>query len=103
MSYVNAAAVLPENLIREIQKYVDGKVLYIPRRNENALAWGEKNGTRGKLAERNKEIVRRFYSGETVAEISAGLFLSEKRIRGIIREYESSNNQNGGFKNESGK
>ena len=36
MSYVNADEVLPEDLIREIQKYVDGKVLYIPRRSEKA-------------------------------------------------------------------
>lgn len=40
MSYVNADEVLPEDLIREIQKYVDGKVLYIPRRSEKAMGWG---------------------------------------------------------------
>lgn len=46
MSYVNADEVLPEDLIREIQKYVDGKVLYIPRRSEKAMGWGEKNGAK---------------------------------------------------------
>ena len=37
MSYVNAEEVLPEDLIREIQKYVDGKVLYIPRKTVKLL------------------------------------------------------------------
>ena len=100
MSYVNAEEVLPEDLIREIQKYVDGKVLYIPRKSENSVSWGEKNGARDRLAKRNKEIVSRFYSGESIAELGKMYFLSEKRIQGIIHEYESSNNQDGGFNNE---
>ena len=90
MSYVNADEILPEDLVREIQRYVDGKVLYIPRKDENLLSWGEKNGTKDRLAKRNREIVRRYYSGVTVAEIGIMYFLSEKRIRGIIHEYESS-------------
>ena len=79
MSYVNADEVLPEDLIREIQKYVDGKVLYIPRRSEKAMGWGEKNGAKNRLAKRNKEIVSRFNSGETIAELGKMFFLSEKR------------------------
>ena len=99
MSYVNAEEVLPEDLIREIQKYVDGKVLYIPRKIENFVSWGEKNGTRDRLATRNKEIVCRFYSGKSIVELGKMYFLSEKRIQGIIHEYESSKNI-GGFDNE---
>lgn len=90
MSYVKAEDVLPKHLVEEIQKYVDGKLLYIPRKNENSLSWGEKSGTRENLAKRNQAIVNRYYSGETVDELSRGYFLSEKRIRGILREYESS-------------
>ena len=101
MSYVNACEILPENLIREIQRYVDGGVLYIPRKDENLLSWGEKSGTRNRLAKRNREIVSRYYSGVTVAELSIMYFLSEKRIRGIIREYGSAvQEENGEFKNE---
>lgn len=90
MSYVNADEILPEDLVREIQRYVDGKVLYIPRKDENLLSWGEKNGTKDRLAKRNREIVSRYYSGVTVAELGIMYFLSEKRIRGVIHEYESS-------------
>ena len=31
MKYINAAEILPEQLLKELQKYVDGKVLYIPK------------------------------------------------------------------------
>ena len=54
MSYVNADKILPEDLIREIQRYVDGKAVYIPRKDENMLSWGEKSGIKDKLAKRNK-------------------------------------------------
>ena len=65
------------------------------------LSWGEKNGTKVKLAERNQMIVNRFYSGETITELSQAYYLSEKRIQGIIHEYESSKRENeGGFKDE---
>ena len=101
MSYVNAEDVLPKNLVQEIQKYVDGKLIYIPRKDENSLSWGEKNGTKEKLAERNQTIVNSYYSGQTITELSKLYYLSEKRIQGIIHEYESSKKENdGGFKSE---
>lgn len=101
MSYINAEDVLPQTLIEEIQKYIDGQLIYVPRKNENVLSWGEKNGTRLKLAERNQMIVSRFYSGETITELSEVYYLSEKRIRGIIYEYESSRKEkDGGFISE---
>ena len=96
MSYINAEEVLPKNLIEEIQKYIDGQLMYIPRKNENVLSWGEKNGTKVKLAERNQMIVNRFYSGETITELSRAYYLSEKRIQGIIHEYESLKKENDG-------
>ena len=96
MSNVNAKDVLPEKLVKEIQKYIDGQLIYIPRKSENSLLWGEKNGTKEKLAERNQMIVNRYYSGQTIAELSEVYFLSEKRIRGIIHEYESSKRENDG-------
>lgn len=99
MSYINAEEVLPKDLIEEIQKYIDGQLMYIPRKNKNALSWGEKNGTKEKLAERNQMIVNRFYSGETITELGQAYYLSEKRIQGIIHEYESSG-KDGGFTSE---
>ena len=71
MSYVNAEDVLPKILVKEIQKYVDGQLIYIPRKNENSLSWGEKNGTKEKMAERNQTIVKNYYSGYNIEELSA--------------------------------
>lgn len=31
MKYINAAEILPEELLKEIQTYIDGGVLYIPK------------------------------------------------------------------------
>lgn len=90
MSYVNAEDVLPQSLIEEIQKYVDGGLLYVPRKETKAFSWGEKSGARDRMAKRNQEIVSRYYQGETISNLSEVYFLSEKRIRGIICEYESS-------------
>ncbi len=101
MSYVNADDVLPEYLVKEIQRYIDGQLIYISRKDENAKSWGEKSGIRDKMAERNREIVELYYSGKTVADLCDLFFLSEKRIRGIIRKYGSSTQEdNGGFKDE---
>jgi len=93
MSYIKAEDVLPKHLVEEIQSYVDGKLLYIPRKNENSFSWGEKSGTKEKLAKRNQAIVERFRKGETVEKLSREYFLSEKRIRGILREHEPSENK----------
>lgn len=90
MSYVNAEDVLPKHLVEEIQKYVDGQLLYIPRKMENSLAWGEKKGTKEELLKRNQEIIDYYKDGHTVEELSKLFFLSEKRIRGIIHDFETS-------------
>ena len=98
MSYINATDILPKVLVEEIQRYVDGQLLYIPRKNENSLSWGEKNGTKEKLANRNQKIVNRYYSGQTIEELSKVYYLFEKRIQGIIHEYESSKRENDGWR-----
>lgn len=99
MSYINAENVLPRKLVEEIQKYVDGQLLYIPRKNGSTLSWGEKNGTKEKLAERNQTILNRYALGQTVEELSKAFCLSEKRILGILHE-SSNKEKDGGFGDE---
>ena len=36
MRYVKAGDILPEELLLELQRYVDGAYLYVPRKQENA-------------------------------------------------------------------
>ena len=38
MSYKKAAQILPDELIRQIQQYVDGEAIYIPRSDERRRA-----------------------------------------------------------------
>ena len=56
MPYLKAEEHLPSELIKEIQKYISGAQIYIPGIAENRLHWGEKNGTRKILENRNKTI-----------------------------------------------
>ncbi|MBU5590170.1 hypothetical protein KQI89_00170 [Clostridium sp. MSJ-4] len=85
MAYIKAQNVLPEEIIKLIQEYVDGEYLYIPRKNGNEKSWGEKNGTRSILKERNNEILKKYLRGITVTELANEYYLSEKSIRRIIR------------------
>ena len=78
MSYVKAENVLPKHLVEEIQKYVDGKLLYIPRKNENSFSWGEKSGTRERLAKRNQTIVDHYNAGKTVEILSDAVLACEE-------------------------
>lgn len=84
MKYEKAQEVLPEELVKIIQKYVDGKYLYIPRKNENHKAWGENSGIRTSLKVRNNEIYQKYLSGATINALSEEYYLSEKSIRRII-------------------
>ncbi len=97
MSYMNGKNVLPEKLIQEIQKYVDGQLIYIPRKNKKSISWGEKSGSKEKMAERNRNICMQYDSGVTVAELSKKYYLSEKRIQSIIYANHGSQCEENGF------
>lgn len=82
--YTNARDVLPEALIKEIQKYVKGKHIYIPQTERQS--WGAATGIRDEMDLRNEEICHRYYGGASIAELVDLFNLSEERIRGIIYE-----------------
>ena len=86
MKYAKAQDVLPEEIIRIIQRYVDGQYLYVPRKNENHKAWGEKSGIKNSLKLRNNEIYKDYLDGNTISELTKKYYLSEKSIQRIIRE-----------------
>ena len=44
--YLRASDILPEELLREIQRYIEGETLYIPKRANSRAHWGERNGSR---------------------------------------------------------
>ncbi|MTI71712.1 MAG: hypothetical protein FH751_15805 [Firmicutes bacterium] len=91
MSYINAQNVLPKQVIKIIQKYIDGEFLYIPRKNENKKSWGEKSGTKEYYKKRNKEIFNKYISGITIMELTQKYYLSQKSIRRIIGKEKTKN------------
>ena len=42
MGYIRAEEILPVEIIEQIQKYVDGANIYIPRKQVNRQDWGAK-------------------------------------------------------------
>jgi Mor family transcriptional regulator len=80
--YVNAREVLPDALIKEIQKYVKGQHIYIPQTERQN--WGTSTGIRDEMELRNEEIFQQYHGGLSFSELSKKFNLSEDRIRGII-------------------
>lgn len=63
MRYANARDVLPEPLVRELQKVVQGGYLYVPKEERSRKRWGEESGYREELEERNRRIFEEHDSG----------------------------------------
>lgn len=86
MAYVKAQNIIPEEILKLIQEYVDGEYIYIPRKSGNEKSWGEKNGTKISLKERNNEIFYKYTKGKTISSLSKEYYLSENSIRRIINK-----------------
>ena len=86
MGYNNANIVLPLDLIQAIQQYFDGDSLYIPRKDENRLKWGEKSNSKAPLLVRNKEIIQKYRQGIPVNRLADSYYLSSKSIYKIIAQ-----------------
>lgn len=84
MKYINANQVLPQELIREIQKYANGELLYIPNGNDTRKKWGERSGIREELLHRNKEIKKRYLKGQNFEQLSSEFALSVETIKKIV-------------------
>lgn len=83
MKYLNAAEILPEELIREIQKHISGNLIYIP----NAYSpkkWGEKSGSREYYRKRNQAICAAYQKGTRMDELTKEYGLAYDTIRRII-------------------
>ena len=83
MKYKNAADILPDKLLREIQKYASGEAIYIPRAEEKS-GWGMKSGAREYYRERNGRICERYRQGADLEMLSAEFGLSPESIRKIV-------------------
>ncbi|MBE5974082.1 MAG: hypothetical protein E7251_05725 [Paenibacillaceae bacterium] len=84
MKYINAKTILPDELIRELQQYIQGEYLYIPALCEQRKQWGEKTGYRDELKQRNSEIRTKYQTGGSMEVLAMQYCLSLSAIRKII-------------------
>lgn len=83
MKYINAAEVLPERLLKELQTYLDGEILYIPRASTKK-GWGTDSGSRTFYRERNEEIKRQYQQGSSIEALAKQYRLADSTIKKII-------------------
>ena len=83
MKYKKASDILPDELLREVQKYVEGESLYIPRGKERKK-WGEGSGGRVFYSQRNEEIRDKFFHKVPMEELAEEYCLSYETIRKIV-------------------
>lgn len=86
MSYQNLIDLLPKELIEQVQEYVDGKVIYIPKKTSNKKQWGENTDTKQFLASRNCQLFLEFKNGMSIKQLSEKYFLAEKSIQRILKQ-----------------
>lgn len=84
MKYVRVDKILPENLIKEIQKYIQGEYIYIPSSPETRKKWGEKSKSRDYIQSRNAKIRSEFIGGQTINNLAEEFFLSDSSIKKIV-------------------
>ena len=85
MKYINAADVLPKDLLNEILNYVDGELLYIPR-SRKKKKWGTNSGSREYYDKRNKEIINQYKNGMSINDIAKKHCLSYDSVRKIVNK-----------------
>jgi hypothetical protein len=83
MKYENAKDILPARLLEEVQKYAEGKLIYIPK-TEKPKGWGEASGYRDKLNKRNAAICSRYSAGRSIMEIAEEFFLSPETVKKLV-------------------
>ena len=87
MGYKKGIAILPAELIRQIQEYVDGEYIYIPRIPKKRKKWGENTHIRESLETRNMEIYFKYKNGVSVKQLSEEYYISSQGIYKIISKY----------------
>ena len=84
MKYVKAQAVFPKSLLDEIQKYVQGEMIYIPKSPASYKEWGANTGAKTVTLQRNEYIVQAFKAGATVSQLAKSYCLAEDTIKKIV-------------------
>lgn len=84
MKYINADVLLPDELVKELQRYIQGGYLYVPTGGKQRKQWGELSGYRMELQKRNREIIGEYRNGVSLDVLAERYHLSVSGIRKII-------------------
>lgn len=84
MKYRKASEIFPDELLREIQKYSSGELVYIPKTTERKN-WGTDSGAKTFYVQRNSEIRSKFhYEKKSFEELAEEYHLSPETVRRIV-------------------
>ena len=84
MKYKNASEILPDKLLKEIQKYISGDVLYVPAEGKRKK-WGSDTGARTYYEQRNEDIREKYFGQKmSIDQLCDEYNLSEETIKKII-------------------
>lgn len=84
MKYINAHILLPDELVKELQCYIQGGYIYVPIEQKHQKHWGEVSGYRQELKHRNQKIKEEYQSGSSMEFLAEKYCLSVYAIRKII-------------------
>jgi Mor family transcriptional regulator len=84
MAYINADSLFPPELLQEVQKYVQGSLVYIPRPEDQKLSWGAKSGARELFDRRNAAIKAAKAHGKRIDDLADEYGLSSDGIRKVL-------------------
>ena len=85
MGYIRAEDILPPEVLQLVQRYVDGSLLYIPKKRVPRNEWGSVSGSKLYYRKRNEMICAEFGMGVSTCELMEKYCLSEKSIQRIVR------------------
>lgn len=84
MKYVRIDRILPDDLVKEIQKYIQGEYIYVPSPPEKRKRWGEKSKSRDYIKARNAKILNQYIGGQSISNLADEFFLSYSSIKKIV-------------------
>lgn len=99
MRYENAGTLLPPDLLKQVQRYASGTLLYVPAA-EAEKPRREPTGHQRWLQKRNQIILNSFRYGESMQQLAEEHFLSVETIRKIV--YSKKNTEELRFRPDTG-
>ena len=84
MKYRNAKDILPDELLKELQRFAPGEIIYVPS-GKSRKTWGAETGARQFYEQRNEEIrYKYFHLKFSIDALCDEYCLSDDTVRKIL-------------------